>query len=122
MTEQPVRDLLRVARCPGVGRLAAGGLLSEAADWMMFIALPLFVLQLTGSPLMTATVFAVQLVPTVVVGPVAGVLVDRLDPWRLMTAVALGQAAVRLGLLAVHGVDDLGLVYAIVGVQAVLRP
>lgn len=115
-----MRDLLRVARRPGVGRLAAGGLLSETADWMMFIALPLFVLQLTGSPLVTATVFAVQLVPTILVGPVAGVLVDRLDPCRLMATVALGQAAVLLGLLAVQGVGDLWLVFAVVGVQAVL--
>ena len=87
---------------------------------MMFIALPLFVLQLTGSPLVTATVFALQLVPTVLVGPVAGVLVDRLDPWRLMAWVAVGQAVVLLGLLAVETRADLWLLYTVVAVQAAL--
>ena len=112
--------LLAVSRTPGVARLGGGGLLSEVGDWMMFIALPLFVLQLTGSPLVTATVFAVQLLPTVLVGPVAGVLVDWLDPWRLMASVAAGQAVVLLGLLAVDTLADLWLLYTVVVVQAVL--
>lgn len=112
--------LLEVMRRPGVARLGSGGLLSEIGDWMMFIALPLFVLQLTGSPLVTATVFALQLVPTVLVGPVAGVLVDRLNPWSLMAWVAAGQAVVLLGLLAVDTRAELWLLYMIVVVQAVL--
>lgn len=109
-----------VLRTPGITRLSAGGLASEVGDWMMFIALPLFVLQLTDSPLVTATVFAVQLLPTVVVGPLAGVVVDRLDPWWLMASVALGQAAVLLCLLAVDTRSDLWLLYLVIAVQAVL--
>ncbi|GAA1307162.1 MFS transporter [Pseudonocardia xinjiangensis] len=113
-------NLLGVVRRPGVARLGGGGLVSEIGDWMMFIALPLFVLQLTGSPLVTATVFALQLVPSVLVGPLAGVLVDRLDPWSLMAGVAAGQAVALLGLLAVDTDAQLWLLYLIVGVQAVL--
>ena len=60
--------------CGGRAWRASGlaGLLSEVGDWMLFIALPLFVLQLTGSALVTATVFALEMVPTVVAGPLAG--------------------------------------------------
>ena len=109
-----------VLRRPGVGRLAAGGLLSELGDWMLFIALPVFVLQLTGSPLITATVFALELVPTVVVGPLVGVVIDRVDRWRLMTAVAAAQALCLLPLLAVDSADDLWLVYVVVVVESIL--
>ncbi|HMJ32437.1 MAG TPA: MFS transporter [Baekduia sp.] len=110
----------RVLRRPGVAALGTAGLLSEVGDWMLFIALPLYVLKLTGSPLLTATVFAIELVPTVVVGPLAGVVVDRLRRWRLMTAVAALQALCLLPLLAVDSAADLWLVYVVVVVESVL--
>ncbi len=112
--------LAAVLRRPGVGRLGLAGLLSETGDWMLFIALPLFVLDLTGSPLVTASVFALELVPTVVAAPFAGVLVDRLDPWRLMPAVATLQALALLPLLAVGSERELWIVYAVVVVESVL--
>jgi MFS family permease len=109
-----------VLRAPGVSRLAVAGLLSEVGDWMLLVSLPLFVLQLSGSALVTATVFALELVPTVVLGPLAGVLVDRLDPWRLMAGVVAAQAALLLPLLLVDSADDLWIVYAVVAAESVL--
>jgi MFS family permease len=105
---------------PGVARLGVAGLLSEVGDWMLLIALPVFVLQLTGSPLVTATVFILELVPTVVVGPLAGVLVDRWDRWRLITGVAAIQGGCLLPLLAVHDPSRLWLVYLVVVVESAL--
>lgn len=69
--------MLAVLGRPRLGRLTAAGLLSEIGDWLLLIALPLFVLDLTGSAMVTATVFALELLPTVIFGPIAGVLVDR---------------------------------------------
>jgi MFS family permease len=109
-----------VMRRPEIARLGLAGLLSEIGDWMIFIALPLFVLKLTGSPFVTAVVFALELVPTVVASPVTGVLVDRFDPWRLMTTVAGLQALFLLPLLLVDSADDLWLVYVVVAVESVL--
>lgn len=85
-------SMLTVLRRPRLGRLTAAGLLSEVGDWLLLIALPLFVLDLTGSALVTATVFALELLPTVLFGPIAGVLVDRYERWVLMTIVATTQA------------------------------
>jgi Na+/melibiose symporter-like transporter len=112
--------LAAVVRRPGVGRLGVAGLLSETGDWMLFIALPLYVLALTGSSLVTATVFALELVPAVVAAPLAGVLVDRCEPWRLMRTVAALQAVALLPLLLVDSPHDLWLVYLVVVVEAVL--
>lgn len=109
-----------VWRARGIPRLVAGGLVSETADWMLLVALPLFVFSITGSAIVTSTVFVVQTVLTLVSAPLAGVLIDRIDPWALMGGTAALQAVALLPLLAVRSADDLWVVYVVVVVQSVL--
>jgi predicted MFS family arabinose efflux permease len=102
------------------GLLWAGGLISETGDWFLLVGLPVWVLPLTGSSLVTATVFLVGLLPGLVVGPLAGVLVDRWDRRRTLVAVSLAQAAFLVPLLAVDGRDRLWIVYLVMAVEAAL--
>lgn len=107
-------------RYPGVLRLVTGGAVAEIADWMLLVALPLFVLGVTGSPLITSVVFVLQAVLSVVAAPLAGLLIDRADPWHLMGGTAALQVVAVLPLLFVDSTADLWIVYVVAVVQSVL--
>ncbi|MGH3610629.1 MAG: MFS transporter, partial [Pseudonocardiaceae bacterium] len=55
------------------------GLISDAGDWMLLVALPIVVYGLTGSALGTAAAFLAELLPGALLSPVGGWLADRLD-------------------------------------------
>jgi MFS family permease len=107
-------------RRPAFARLWAGGLLSEIGDWLLHISLPLFVLGLTGSALVTALTFVLGLLPSVLCAPIAGVLADRWDRRVMLVWVSVAQAVLLLPLLLVDGRDQLWIVLAVTGVQAAL--
>lgn len=75
---------------------------------------------MTGSSLVTSTVFLLGLLPGLVVGPLVGVLVDRWDRRRTLVTVSLAQAVLLLPLLAVRGHQQLWIVYAVTAVEAAL--
>jgi MFS family permease len=114
------RPRLGPVRHPAFARLWLAGAVSETGDWLLLIALPVYVLQLTGSALVTSTVFLLGLLPGLVVGPLAGVLVDRWDRRRTLIVVSLAQAALLLPLLAVRGHQQLWIVYAVAAAEAAL--
>jgi MFS family permease len=97
--------------------LCAGVTVSEIGDWLLFIALPLYVLHASGSPLATSAVFLAELVPGVVIGTTCGPLIDRVNPGRLLAWLTAVQAFVVLPLLWA-GPHRVWLVYAVAAAQA----
>ncbi|HYN88346.1 MAG TPA: MFS transporter [Ardenticatenaceae bacterium] len=75
-----------LGRSPTFGRLWAAQTVSLLGDSMTFIALPWFVLELTGSGTATAGVLLSLHLPAVVTGLVAGSLVDRFQPRTILAA------------------------------------
>lgn len=92
---------------------------SEIGDWLLFIALPLVVLQGTGSTLATSAVFLAELIPAVTVGTVCGPLIDRRDPGRLLCLLTVAQSLVVLPLVWAQP-GQVWLVCVVAAVQAAL--
>ncbi|MFG1992589.1 MFS transporter [Actinoplanes sp. NPDC048988] len=105
---------------PAFRRLWIAGLVSDAGDWLMFIALPLVVLELTGSALGTSFAFLLELAPAVLLAPVAGRVADRVPRRLVMLVAMLAQAGSLLPLLAVHDRSDLPLLYGVIVAHATL--
>ncbi|GAA3677191.1 MFS transporter [Nonomuraea antimicrobica] len=80
-------------------RLIGACALSLTGDWFTFVALSGFVYQHTGSPGLTALLFAIHSLPGVVLFPLIGPLTDRFDRQRLRVACDLGSVVPVIGLL-----------------------
>lgn len=115
-SDQPASPLRRI---PSYRRLWSAVAISETGDWLLFIALPVYVFQVSGSALSTSTVFLAELVPAVVMGTLCGAVIDRRNPARLLTVITAVQAVALVPLLWV-GPGRLWMAYAVAGVQAAL--
>ncbi|HYO29065.1 MAG TPA: MFS transporter [Thermomicrobiales bacterium] len=87
------------------------GLISLTGDWMLAVALPVFVYQLTGSALATGGVLVANKLSALTRGSVAGVFADRWDRKRTMVVANLVRAPVLLLLLAVDSAERIWIVY-----------
>ncbi|MET3451761.1 MFS transporter [Curtobacterium sp. 1544] len=103
---------------PAFRRLWLAGLVSDTGDWLMFIALPLVVLQLTGSAVGTSLAFLLELAPPVLLAPVVARVTDRLSHRLVMVVAMIGQATTLLPLLLVHDRSELPIVYGVIVAQA----
>ena len=99
--------------------LWSGQLLSGLGSWLLFVAVPYRVFQMTRSPAATGLAFVVA-GPATLLGPLAGALVDRWDRRRTMLAADLGRAAAVLPLLLVDRADQLWIVYAALVAESLL--
>jgi len=95
-----------------------GGTVSWIGNWMLVIALPTDVYHLTGSALATGAMFIAQTLPSVLVGALAGVWVDRWDRKRAMVVSDITRTVVFLPILLVHTQTAVWVVYAAVLVEA----
>jgi len=100
---------------PNYRRFLSGQAVSMAGTWMQTIAQSWLVLQLTGSATAVGLVVALQTLPILLIGPYAGVVVDRLDKRRLLIGLltAMGALALVLGVLTATGTVRLWHVYAL---------
>lgn len=99
---------------PNFRRLWLGQVVSQLGDWLDYVALFTLLLELTGSGTAAAGLLVARFLPTVLVGPVAGVMVDRWDRKRIMVGADLLRAALVLGLLFVGTPERIWLSYVIV--------
>jgi MFS family permease len=91
---------------------------SSVGDYVLFIALPFYIYQLTGSVLATSGTFIAETAPSLVVGPFAGVLVDRWDRRRIKVIADLLRGTLILTLVLVRSAELVWLVYLVAFLEA----
>lgn len=92
-----------------------GQIVSQLGDWFNSVAVYALLLELTGSATSVALMIIVQFLPMAVIGPVAGVVVDRVNRRRLMIAADILRGLVILVLLVVRRPDQVWIAYAVMG-------
>jgi len=92
-----------------------GQIVSQLGDWFNSVAIYALLLELTGSATSVALMIIVQFLPMAVIGPVAGVVVDRVNRRRLMIVTDILRGMLILVLLVVRRADQVWIVYLVMG-------
>ncbi|WP_319463077.1 MFS transporter [Micromonospora sp. RTP1Z1] len=93
------------------GLLWCSSLLSNLGNWLMIVAVPVYVYTMTGSTVSSGLAFVAQTLPAIVFAPVAGVLVDRWDRRSIMISADMLRMVVVLALILVNHPGMLWLLY-----------
>jgi MFS family permease len=96
----------------------AGQIVSVAGTWMQNIALAWLVIELSSSPLAVGALAFCRFVPFLVLGLVAGVVIDRFDTRRLLVATqgAAMVVSIVLAVVTLAGWATLPVVYALAAI------
>jgi len=108
-------ELLRSNR--GFRFLWFGQVVSQMGDWFDTIAVYTIALTLTGSTRSVALIMVARFLPSVVMGPLSGVVADRFSRRTIMIASDIVRAVVVLGFLFVRRPDQMWLVYVLTVLQ-----
>lgn len=103
--------MLATLRNRNFALLWLGALISGLGDWLLFIALPFYIYDLTGSALATGAMFIAETVPGILLSSVAGVFADRWDRRRTLIVADVLRAVVILLVLLIHNVELVWLIY-----------
>ncbi len=112
--------MLAVFRQRNFSLLWIGNFISMMGDWMLLVALPFYVFQRTGSALATGATFIVEVIPTLLLGSVAGVFVDRWSRKRTLVVTNVLSAVMLLLLLFVQTRGGLWLVYMVAFAESLI--
>lgn len=105
--------MLKVLRNRNFALLWIGQLVSTIGDWLLLLALPFYIFDLTHSVLATGSMFIAISVPRLLLGSLAGVFADRWNRRTMMIVTDLLRAGIILLLLLVHTVSWLWLIYTV---------
>lgn len=108
-----------IVRNRNVFILITGQIISLFGSAIQRFALSLYLLDLTGSASIFATILALSMIPIVIFAPIAGMIADRADKRKVMIGLDLVSALVIVGYLAIvlTGQDE---AFIVAGVMMVL--
>ena len=124
MKDRPWQVFSLLYRYPKFGRLWVGRSVSLFGDALTLIALPWFVLQVTGSGTATASILLALQLPAILTSMVIGSLVDRFQPRAIIT-IDNGLRSLIIGLIPVlfwFGRLELWLLFLLTCLAGLLAP
>ena len=98
-------------------RLWLAGVISQAGNWFNYIAIFVLLTKLTGSGNAIGWFLIAKFIPTTVLGPTAGVVVDRFPRKTIMIASDLLRALIVLGFLFIRHPSQVWLIYTLALLQ-----
>jgi len=111
---------LRVIRHPRYFPLWLGQIVSTLGDTLNDVALVVLVFRLSQSGLAVSALVLTEIVPTLLLGPVAGVVIDRFDRQRVLIVVDSLRAVLVLALALTHVLWAVYLLAALLAVGSTL--
>ncbi len=116
-----LRSFVRLVRAnANFRRLWIAQIISEVGDWFYSLAIYSLLLQFTGHASSVAFALMLQVLPQTVVGPIAGVINDRLRRKWVMIASDLARAAIVGAMLLVRSRSTVWLVYPLLVLESVM--
>lgn len=101
-------------------RLWLAQVVSEIGDWFYTLAIYNLLLQLTGRAGSVALALVLQVLPQTLIGPMAGVINDRLRRKHVMIATDIGRTAIVLCMLLIRSKQNVWLVYPLLMAETLL--
>jgi MFS family permease len=101
-------------------RLWLAQIVSEIGDWFYVLAIYSLVLQLTGKAQSVGAALVLQVLPSTLVGPTAGVVNDRISRRTVMIAADLARMVIVLGMMLVRSAEWVWLVYPLLFLETVM--
>jgi MFS family permease len=98
-----LRSYSEVARSPSYFPLWLSQLVSSFGDTLHYIALVVLVYELTGRGAAVALLVAAEVVPVLLLGPVAGVVIDRFSRKSVLISADVARAVLALSLVWPQG-------------------
>jgi MFS transporter, DHA3 family, macrolide efflux protein len=103
-----LKDYLQLFRdFPLIRTFSTIQLIAYFGTWFSNVAIYTLLLQLGASPLMISVVVAMHFIPTIIQAPFSGVLVDKLEPKKLMGLLLLIECSMTLMFLSVTSLEHI---------------
>jgi MFS family permease len=101
-------------------RLWLAQIVSEIGDWFYTLAIYSLLLQLTGRASSVALALMLQVLPQTFIGPIAGVINDRVRRKRVMIAADLARMVIVLAMLLVRSSSTVWIVYPLLLLETLM--
>jgi len=101
-------------------RLWTAQIVSEIGDWFYTLAIYSLLLQLTGRAGSVALALVLQVLPQTFIGPLSGVVNDRIRRKHVMIAADLARMLIVLAMLLVRSVSMVWLVYPLLLLETIM--